>query len=157
RIDRHSNSAEAAQAYPCPQVLKPIGSENRHAIAKADPDLGEGITDAVALPIELGIREWIIILKLDEWLVAALAHLARQHVADDPARLVGCQACASSSLADDFCLHCVVPTSFGLPNAGAHLLPEAAATQERRLEAVRCSALFGAKLGWEPSAGVTSP
>src|SRR5438093_13721551 len=29
------------------------------------------------------------------------------------------------------------------PNAGAHLLPEAGATQERRLEAVRCSALFG--------------
>src|SRR5262249_38214954 len=27
-----------------------------------------------------------------------------------------------------------------LPNAGAHLLPEAAATQERRLAAVRCSA-----------------
>lgn len=26
------------------------------------------------------------------------------------------------------------------PNAGAHLLPEAGATQERRLEAVRCSA-----------------
>src|SRR5438105_465935 len=30
------------------------------------------------------------------------------------------------------------------PNAGAHLLPEAGATQERTLEAVRCSALFGA-------------
>ena len=29
------------------------------------------------------------------------------------------------------------------PNAGAHLPPEAEATQERRLEAVRCSALFG--------------
>ena len=29
------------------------------------------------------------------------------------------------------------------PNAGAHLLPEAAARNERRLEAVRCSALFG--------------
>jgi hypothetical protein len=29
------------------------------------------------------------------------------------------------------------------PNAGAHLLPEAGATQERTLEAVRCSALFG--------------
>ena len=28
-------------------------------------------------------------------------------------------------------------------NAGAHLLPEAGATQERGLEAVRCSALFG--------------
>jgi hypothetical protein len=26
------------------------------------------------------------------------------------------------------------------PNAGAHLLPEAGATQERTLEAVRCSA-----------------
>ena len=33
------------------------------------------------------------------------------------------------------------------PNAGAHLLPEAGATQERTLEAVRCSALFGAA-GW---------
>jgi hypothetical protein len=30
-----------------------------------------------------------------------------------------------------------------MPNAGAHLLPEAGATQERTLEAVRCSALFG--------------
>jgi hypothetical protein len=30
------------------------------------------------------------------------------------------------------------------PNAGAHLLPEAGATPERTLEAVRCSALFGA-------------
>jgi hypothetical protein len=30
-----------------------------------------------------------------------------------------------------------------MPNAGAHLLPEADATQERTLEAVRCSALFG--------------
>jgi hypothetical protein len=30
------------------------------------------------------------------------------------------------------------------PNAGAHLLPEAGATQERRLEAVRCSAWLGA-------------
>src|SRR5512145_268406 len=29
------------------------------------------------------------------------------------------------------------------PNAGAHLLPKADATQERTLEAVRCSALFG--------------
>src|SRR5437588_4753693 len=29
------------------------------------------------------------------------------------------------------------------PNAGAHLLPEAGATQERRLEAVRCSAWLG--------------
>ena len=29
------------------------------------------------------------------------------------------------------------------PNASAHLLPEAGATQERTLEAVRCSALFG--------------
>ena len=28
-------------------------------------------------------------------------------------------------------------------NAGAHLLPEAGATQERTLEAVRCSALLG--------------
>ena len=32
------------------------------------------------------------------------------------------------------------------PNAGAHLLPEAAARHERRLEAVRCSALFGPAL-----------
>ena len=32
------------------------------------------------------------------------------------------------------------------PNASAHLLPEAGATQERRLEAVRCSALLGAEL-----------
>jgi hypothetical protein len=31
-------------------------------------------------------------------------------------------------------------------NAGAHLLPEAGATQARRLEAVRCSAWFGAGL-----------
>ena len=30
------------------------------------------------------------------------------------------------------------------PNAGAHLLPEAGARHERTLEAVRCSALFGA-------------
>src|SRR2546427_300658 len=30
------------------------------------------------------------------------------------------------------------------PNAGAHLLPEAEARNERRLEAVRCSAWFGA-------------
>src|SRR5215467_4974462 len=43
------------------------------------------------------------------------------------------------------------PASPKLPNAGAHLLPEAAATQERRLEAVRCSALFGADLGQFPS------
>jgi len=33
---------------------------------------------------------------------------------------------------------------FWTPNAGAHLLPEAGATQERTLEAVRCSALLGA-------------
>src|SRR5437879_8426592 len=33
------------------------------------------------------------------------------------------------------------------PNASAHLLPEAGATQERTLEAVRCSALFGAVHG----------
>jgi hypothetical protein len=32
------------------------------------------------------------------------------------------------------------------PNAQAHLLPEAGATQERTLEAVRCSALFGTAL-----------
>jgi hypothetical protein len=30
-----------------------------------------------------------------------------------------------------------------LPNASAHLLLEAGATQERTLETVRCSALFG--------------
>jgi hypothetical protein len=30
-----------------------------------------------------------------------------------------------------------------MPNAGAHLLPEAEATQERTLLAVRCSAVFG--------------
>ena len=36
------------------------------------------------------------------------------------------------------------------PNAGAHLLPEAAATEERRLEAVRCSAWFGALLPNSP-------
>ena len=30
-----------------------------------------------------------------------------------------------------------------MPNAQAHLLPEAGATQERRLLAVRCSAVFG--------------
>jgi hypothetical protein len=30
-----------------------------------------------------------------------------------------------------------------MANAGAHLLPEAEARNERRLEAVRCSALFG--------------
>src|SRR5690349_2375892 len=30
-----------------------------------------------------------------------------------------------------------------MPNAGAHLLPKAGATQERTLEAVRCSAWFG--------------
>src|SRR2546427_4852949 len=34
------------------------------------------------------------------------------------------------------------------PNAGAHLLPEAGATQERTLEAVRCSALLGAARVW---------
>src|SRR2546428_14056767 len=33
---------------------------------------------------------------------------------------------------------------FQMPNAGAHLLPEAGARHERRLEAVRGSALFGA-------------
>src|SRR5215510_10356465 len=52
-----------------------------------------------------------------------------------------------------------MPTCFlpWKPNASAHLLPEAGATQERRLEAVRCSALFGVELGREPSDGVTSP
>jgi hypothetical protein len=33
---------------------------------------------------------------------------------------------------------------FSSPNAGAHLLPEAEARNERRLEAVRCSAWLGA-------------
>src|SRR4029450_12704782 len=87
------------QPSPGHQVREPIGGENPPAITKADPDLGEGIADAVTLPIELGVRERSIILKLYEWLVAALARLARQHVADDPARLVGCHECASSSLA----------------------------------------------------------
>ena len=36
----------------------------------------------------------------------------------------------------------MTPTELA-PNAGAHLLPEAGATQERTLEAVRCSALLG--------------
>jgi hypothetical protein len=31
-----------------------------------------------------------------------------------------------------------------MPNASAHLLPEAGATEERTLEAVRCSAVLGA-------------
>src|SRR5215475_14333619 len=38
----------------------------------------------------------------------------------------------------------VFVTSVERSNAGAHLLPEAGATQERTLEAVRCSAWFGA-------------
>src|SRR5439155_17864375 len=40
----------------------------------------------------------------------------------------------------------LIPTFFFLwkPNAQAHLLPEAEARHERTLEAVRCSALFGA-------------
>jgi hypothetical protein len=33
---------------------------------------------------------------------------------------------------------------FSAENVALHLLPEAAATQERRLEAVRCSTWFGA-------------
>src|SRR5262249_47829412 len=37
---------------------------------------------------------------------------------------------------------------FGPPNAGAHLLPEAGARHERTLEAVRCSAWFGAARVW---------
>jgi hypothetical protein len=41
------------------------------------------------------------------------------------------------------------------PNAGAHLLPEAGATQERTLEAVRCSALFGVASGTD--AGLAHP
>jgi hypothetical protein len=32
--------------------------------------------------------------------------------------------------------------SVWMPNASAHLLPEAGATQERTLEAVRCSAVI---------------
>jgi hypothetical protein len=44
------------------------------------------------------------------------------------------------------------------PNAGAHLLPEAGATQERTLEAVRCSALFGGcALGFGSCSGLFSP
>src|SRR5262245_1669181 len=40
-------------------------------------------------------------------------------------------------------------------NASLHLLPEAGATQERRLEAVRCKALFGKALAsWVPDSGV---
>jgi len=37
----------------------------------------------------------------------------------------------------------------GMPNAKTHLPPQAVATQERRLEAVRCSAMFG----WGRSVG----
>jgi hypothetical protein len=40
-----------------------------------------------------------------------------------------------------------LPVVLRLPNAGADLLPEAGARQERTLEAVRCSALFG----WDAS------
>jgi hypothetical protein len=40
----------------------------------------------------------------------------------------------------------VLPPAPVVPNAGAHLLPEAAARHERRLEAVRCSALLDAQL-----------
>ena len=39
------------------------------------------------------------------------------------------------------------------PNAGAHLLPEAGATQERTLEAVRCSAWLGSGSATGFSAG----
>jgi hypothetical protein len=42
-------------------------------------------------------------------------------------------------------------------NAGAHLLPEAGATQERTLEAVRCSALFGPGLAQGPGETVPDP
>jgi hypothetical protein len=42
------------------------------------------------------------------------------------------------------------------PNASLHLLPEAGATQERTLEAVRCKALFGADSA-SRIAGVSSP
>src|SRR5947208_1319322 len=43
------------------------------------------------------------------------------------------------------------------PNAGAHLLQEAGATQERTLEAVRCSALFGPGLAQGPGETVPDP
>src|SRR2546429_8981923 len=39
------------------------------------------------------------------------------------------------------------------PNAQTHLLPEAAARHERRLEAVRCSALLGPYTAAQPSNG----
>ena len=35
------------------------------------------------------------------------------------------------------------------PNAGAHLPPEAGARHEQRLEAVRCSAVFGPESAWQ--------
>jgi hypothetical protein len=38
-------------------------------------------------------------------------------------------------------------------NAKAHLLPEAGATQERTLEAVRCSAWFGGRSHQQSSPG----
>ena len=38
--------------------------------------------------------------------------------------------------------------TYRLPNAGAHLLPEAGATEERTLEAVRCSAVLGVARVW---------
>src|SRR5437016_1362225 len=42
---------------------------------------------------------------------------------------------------------CMMIPAFEQPNARLHLLPEAAATQERRLEAVRCKPLLGTGLG----------
>src|SRR5262245_53689287 len=44
-----------------------------------------------------------------------------------------------------------------MSNAGAHLLPEAGATQERTLEAVRCSAWFGALCPCYPQLCLTQP
>src|SRR5712692_7730625 len=45
---------------------------------------------------------------------------------------------------------------FRQPNARLHLLPEAGATQERRLEAVRCKPLLGAGTGTGLRLGDTS-
>ncbi len=46
---------------------------------------------------------------------------------------------ASATMCED----CLRHNSPATPNAKTHLPPEAAATQERRLKAVRCSAVFG--------------
>src|SRR5262249_60667125 len=48
---------------------------------------------------------------------------------------------------------CLLPAG---PNARLHLLPEAGATQERRLEAVRCKPLLGAGPGTEFQTGTAS-